>query len=125
MDKASVLYIDDNVKRYRLPKSSSLLDDEDGRVCREVATERDLFNAYGTFYELPANNALGFRRIRPIATHNLRIQDFCSYRGLLIFSGTSITNIPKNNSHLIHSTDGKTSLWALSLIHISEPTRPY
>ena len=112
VDKASVLYIDDNRKRFRLPKGSSLLDDEDGRICREVATERDLFNAYGTFYELPADNALGFHRIRPIATHNLRIQDFCSYRGLLIFSGTSITNIPKNNSHLIHSTDGKTSLWA-------------
>ena len=38
VDKASVLYIDDNRKRFRLPKGSSLLDDEDGRVCREVAT---------------------------------------------------------------------------------------
>ena len=112
VDKASVLYIDDNGKRFRLPKGSSSLDDEEGRICREVATERDLFNAHGTFYELPANNALGFPRIRPIATHNLRIHDFCSYRGLLILSGTSTTNIPKNNSHLIHSTDRKTSLWA-------------
>ena len=39
----------------------------------EVATERDLFNFGGTFYELPARNAQGFAKIRPIATHNLKI----------------------------------------------------
>ena len=111
VDAASVIYIDDSGRRFRLPKGDPALDNETGRICREVATERDLFNAHGTFYELPANNALGFPRVRPIATHNLRISDFCSYRGLLILSGVS-KNAPKNNPHLIHSTDGKTALWA-------------
>jgi hypothetical protein len=111
VDSASVIYTDDNGKRFRLPKGHPGLDNETGRICREVATERDLFNAHGTFYELPANNALGFPRVRPIATHNLRISDFCSHRGLLILSGMSI-DLPKNNPHLIHSTDGQTALWA-------------
>jgi hypothetical protein len=112
VDEASVLYIDDNGKRFRLPKRNAKLDGETGRICREVATERDLFNAHGTFYELPANNALGFPRVRPVATHNLRIHDFCSYRGLLILAGTSTQDAPTNNPHLIHSDDGKTALWA-------------
>lgn len=111
VDAASVIYIDDSGRRFRLPKGHSDLDHETGRISREVATERDLFNAHGTFYELPANNALGFPRVRPVATHNLRIQDFCSYRGLLILSGVS-KDAPKDNPHLIHSTDGKTALWA-------------
>jgi len=111
IDSASVLYIDDEGKRFRLPRGPHASKDESGRICREVATERDLFNAYGTFYELPAKNALGFRRIRPVATHNLRIHDYCSHRGLLILSGIS-TDAPKDNPHLIFSDDGKTALWA-------------
>jgi hypothetical protein len=111
VDTASVLYIDDNGKRFRLPKGNSALDNETGRICREVATERDLFNAHGSFYELPANNALGFPRVRPIATHNLRIHDFCSYRGLLILTGVS-NGAGKENPHLIHSDDMQTALWA-------------
>ncbi|MGC6467677.1 MAG: hypothetical protein ACON5N_19010 [Akkermansiaceae bacterium] len=112
VEESSVLYIDDSGKRFRLPKGHAALDSETGRICREVATERDLFNAHGTFYELPANNALGFPRVRPIATHNLRIHDFCSYRGLLILSGTATNMIPKDNPHFIRSEDGKTALWA-------------
>ena len=78
---------------------------------REVATERDLFNAHGTFYELPAENAGGFAKIRPVATHNRRIHDYCSYRGLFLMSGIS-ANAPSNNPHLIRSEDGKAALWA-------------
>ncbi len=57
------------------------------RVCREVATERDLLNLRGTFYELPARNAQGLAKVRPVATHNLAIHDFCSHNGLLLFTG--------------------------------------
>ena len=57
------------------------------RVCREVATERDLFNFGGTFYELPARNAQGFAKIRPVATHNLKIHDYASHFGLLFMTG--------------------------------------
>ena len=59
------------------------------RVCREVCTERNLLNVHGTFYELPAENAGGFIKLRPIATHNRRIHDFASYRGLLVMSGVA------------------------------------
>ncbi len=110
-DKASVIYVDDKGKRWRLPKGDAALDDFSYRICREVATERDLFNASGTFYELPAENAGGFSKARPIATHNCFIQDFCSYRGLFIISGIA-NDAPKDNPHIIRSDDGKAALWA-------------
>lgn len=109
IDDASVLYIDDTGKRWRLPKGSAALDDHLGRICREVATERDLFNAGGTFYELPAENAGGFAKVRPVTTHNLRLDDYCSYRGLLILSGID-KDAPASN-HIVRSDDGKTALW--------------
>lgn len=80
------------------------------RVDREVCTERDLLNAHGTFYELPANNAGGFAKIRPITTHNRSIHDYCSYRGLLIMTG--IATDAATNDQIIRSDDGKTAVWA-------------
>jgi hypothetical protein len=78
------------------------------RVCREVATERDLFNFGGTFYELPARNAQGFAKIRPIATHNLKIHDYASHFGLLFLTGLN----GKEGTRIIKSADGKLALWA-------------
>jgi hypothetical protein len=78
------------------------------RVCREVATERDLFNFHGTFYELPARNAQGFAKIRPIATHNLQIHDYASHFGMLFFTGLN----GNDNERIIKSTDSTTALWA-------------
>jgi hypothetical protein len=79
-------------------------------VDREVATERDLFNAHGTFYELPAENAGGFAKLRPVATHNRQIHDYCSYRGLFIMTGVA-GDAPSRNPHLIRSDDGKAAVW--------------
>ena len=114
IDEASVLYIDDDGQRWRLPKSNTLPASHplgDHRVVREVATERDLFNAHGTFYELPARNAGGFAKVRPVATHNRFIHDFCSYRGLFVLSGITTDGL-ESNPHIIRSDDGKTALWA-------------
>lgn len=97
-DAASILYVDEKGNRWRLPKGELSA----SRVCREVCTERDLFNAGGTFYELPANNAGGFAKIRPICTHNWPIKDYCSYRGMLVMSGIE---------GQVRSDDGKVSLW--------------
>lgn len=112
VDAASVVV--DEQGRWRLPKGDAAFDQPEAmggeRVCREVCTERDLFNVHGTFYELPARSAGGFARIRPIATHNLRIKDFASYRGLLVLSGVSGRGA-RGNSHVIHSDDGKCALW--------------
>jgi hypothetical protein len=114
-DAASVIFTDDSGRRWRLPKGDPAFDCDGplgpARVDREVVTERDLFNAHGTFYELPAENAGGFAKIRPITTHNRRIVDYCSYRGLLILSGVA-KNAPRGNPHILRSDDGQTALWA-------------
>jgi len=68
------------------------------RIDREVVTERDLFNCHGTFYELPAENAGGFAKVRPISTHNRKIADYCSYRGLLVMTGISAAGATATSS---------------------------
>jgi len=74
VDNASIV-IEEDGKRYRLPRLDGYGDPSNqsgfsmARVCREVATERDLLNIHGTFYELPARNAQGLAKMRPIATH--------------------------------------------------------
>jgi len=111
-DPASLLYVDDHGRRWRLPKGDPEFDAPSAagpeRVCREVCTERNLLNVHGTFYELPAENAGGFSKIRPIASHNRRISDYASYRGLLVMSGVAET---ASRDHIVRSSDGKCALW--------------
>jgi hypothetical protein len=115
IEKASVLIVDDSGRRWRLPKGDSEFGDltNNGllRICREVATERDLFNCSGTFYELPAENADGFAKIRPIASHNFRIHDYASYRGMLVMTGID-PKAANENQLIIISEDGKAAVWA-------------
>ena len=114
LDEASVLVVDDRGRRWRLPRASKAYDAATNagelRVCREVATERDMLSACGTFFELPAENADGFAKIRPICSHNLRVTDFGGYRGLFIMSG--IKPDAKASDHILRSDDGKAALWA-------------
>jgi len=114
IDESSVLIVDDSDRRWRLPLGShaytELTNTAQLRLSREVSTERDLFNCHGTFYELPAENADGFAKIRPIASHHYRIHDYASYRGLLVMTGVD----PKegsNNPHIIVSGDKKAAVW--------------
>ena len=121
-----------NGNRYRLPIGS----DEAARVAsplpcrldRETATERDLFHCAGTFYELPAQNAGGFAKIRPIATDGRLIVDYVSYRGLLVLAGVApqtVQNSTDNNAdstektpetgRIVRSDDGGAALWLGSL----------
>jgi hypothetical protein len=115
VEESSVLVIDDAGRRWRLPLGqdafTGLTESASLRLCREVATERDLFNCHGTFYELPAENADGFAKIRPIASHPFRIHDYASYRGLLILTGIE-TERAGDNPHIITSSDGKAAVWA-------------
>jgi len=113
-DEASVIFEESGV-RWRLPRSASpaqdgLLARSALRKVREVCTERDMLQAHGTFYELPALNAMGAIRMRPIATSDAAVHDYCSYRGLLVLSG--IEPSAKDNRHLIRSEDGKAAVWA-------------
>ena len=114
IDGASVLYVDDDESRYRLPighpayaRRGGLLDLQ--RTTREVVTERDLFQAAGTFYELPARNAGGFAKIRPVATHPYFVQDYCSWRGLCVLSG--VAEDAADSPHIVRSADGLCAVW--------------
>ena len=77
-------------KVYRLPKGNSAFDTAfvagQPRGIREVASERNLMNIHGTFYEMPRD--AGLPLIKPVASHSKQIIDFCTWRGLLVMSGT-------------------------------------
>lgn len=111
VDDGSVLYVQRG-KRWRLPKGDPAFDRAGPlgpeRLCREVCTERNLLNVHGSFYELPAENAGGFAKLRPIATHNRRISDYASYRGMLVLTGISENAA---GEHIVRSSDGKCALW--------------
>jgi hypothetical protein len=111
-DAASAIYRDERGMKWRLPKSDFAYADLSAggavRLDREVCTERDLLNCHGTFYELPAENAGGIAKVRPIATHGLKIQDYCSYRGLLVMTGI---DGGRGNPHILRSNDGRANVW--------------
>jgi hypothetical protein len=112
-DDASILFLDEDGTRYRLPVGDRALAQRgplgDARIDREVCTERDLFNCGGLFYELPARNAGGFAKIRPVSTHNRKVFDYCSWRGLMVMTG--ITSDEVDNRHIIRSEDGEVAVW--------------
>ena len=113
VEASSVLVVDDQGRRWRFPLGTEdfteLTEKASLRIAREVATERDLFNCHGTFYELPAENADGFAKVRPIASHNFRIHDYASYRGMLVMTG--IDPAAAAGDHLIRSEDGQEAVW--------------
>lgn len=126
--ESSILIVDDKGRRWRLPLGdesyTKLMKQDVLRICREVATERDLFSCHGTFYELPAENADGYAKIRPIATHKFRVHDYASYRGMLIMTGVD-PEAAGGNEHIIISEDGKAAVWAGAiddLWHLGKPT---
>jgi len=116
IDEASVLVVDDKGRRWRLPfgpaSYSAATNAGELRICREVATERDLFSCHGTFYELPAENADGYAKIRPVASHPYGIQDYASYRGMLVMTGINPERMKARSSeHIVVANDGKAAVW--------------
>lgn len=115
VDAASVLVVDDKDRRWRLPLGNAayngLIEAGALRIAREVATERDLFSCHGTFYELPAENADGFAKIRPVSSHHFRVHDYASYRGMLILTGVDPVRAAEN-PHIVASEDGQAAVWA-------------
>jgi len=98
-------------RRYRLPKGDAAYDAPFAwgwpRCIREVQSERYLVNVHGTFYEMPRDT--GVPDLKPVATHNRALMDFCSWRGLLVLSGTRGDAKPDGNTFI--SADGKVGLW--------------
>ena len=115
LDAASLIYTDEQNRRWRLPRGradytlTGALGAE--RTVREVCTERDLLNAGGTFFELPAENAGGIAKVRAVTTHNRRIHDYATWRGLFLMTGLA-ADASANNPHVIRSADGQAAVWA-------------
>ena len=127
IDDSSVLIVDAGGRRWRLPLGDAAyagkIADAELRICREVATERDLLSLCGTFYELPAENADGYAKVRPIASHNFAIADYASYRGMMLFTGIDHAKA-KNNPHVVFSEDGKAAVWAGAIDDIWKMGKP-
>ena len=115
VDEGSILIVDSKGRRWRLPlgddRYACKIEKGQLRLCREVATERDLLSLAGTFYELPAENADGYAKIRPICSHRFAIKDYASYRGMLVMTGID-HKAAEGNSHVVFSSDGKAAVWA-------------
>ena len=142
VDEASVI-IEDQSGRYRLPKTSSRYDQafQEGwpRGKRELESERFMFNCHGTLYEVPRE--AGFSSIRPVATHKKKIIDFCTWRGLLVISGTR-KDAEKDGHYFTSGTNGlwfgaiddlwklgkpvgEGGVWKNSVIKANEVSLPY
>jgi len=74
---------DDDGAVYRFPNVNG----DRTVLCREVATERDLLYAGGVFYEVPADNAGGFRVLRPIALASEPVKSIEAKLGLVYING--------------------------------------
>lgn len=109
-DAASLLLTRYDGKKFRLPKGPTHLSESPAtRGVRECVQERFLANYQGTFYEVPrgAGNMPDFQRMKPVASHDRAIHDFCSWRGLLVISG--VENNAAADGHVFGSPDVK--LW--------------
>ncbi len=82
-DAASLVYVDKGVRR-RLPRRAETSAATCGRLCREVSTERDLLHVGEIFYELPADNAGGFKFVHPVAASPRQICDYDTWKGCLV-----------------------------------------
>lgn len=110
-DHWSVLLVDADGQRWRLPTRWALPPTQ-ARGLREVISERYLANYAGTFYEIPRLNtqhAPDFRRMKPVASHDCRITDFATWRGLLVLAG--VRGDAPADEHCWRSDDGEVALW--------------
>ena len=109
VDDASVILAEKG-RRFRLPKGGECYDQPFAtgwpRGIRECESERYLMNIHGTFYEQPREG--GVWKIKPVASHRRQIMDFCTWRGLLVLSGTMPAAAP--DGQYFRSDDG-VGLW--------------
>ncbi|MBM3888098.1 MAG: hypothetical protein FJ388_03125 [Verrucomicrobia bacterium] len=109
-DAASIIVTRYDGQHFRLPKGDATLSNAPAsRGVRECIQERYLANYHGTFYEVPrgAKNLPDFQRMKPVATHNKLIADFCVWRGMLVLSGVKAN--AANDGHIFGNADAK--LW--------------
>ena len=109
VDDASVI-MTERGRRFRLPKGDPRYDTSFAtgwpRGVRECESERYLMNVHGTFYEKPREG--GLPKIKPVASHGRQIMDFCTWRGLLVLSGTWAN--ARADGHFF-AAEGRGGLW--------------
>jgi hypothetical protein len=114
IDGNSVLVMEGD-HRFRLPigNPNAVRENAAGfaRTVRELVTERAIMNAGGTLYMLPRTNSGGVRAIKPVATHNKRIFDLCSWRGMTVLTGVRDDIRPEDCRRVVRSEDGRVALW--------------
>ncbi|MBN9383549.1 MAG: hypothetical protein J0H74_22515 [Chitinophagaceae bacterium] len=106
IDEASVI-VQDATGTFRLPMTSRNYETFPYRDKRELESERFMLNIQGTLYEVGRES--GFAAIRPVTTHKKKIIDLCTWRGLLVISGTKINAKP--DGHYFQNPDGTNGLW--------------
>ncbi|MCE3017706.1 MAG: hypothetical protein ACK56W_13070 [Pirellula sp.] len=60
--------------------------------------------------------------MKPVCSHNKRIDDFATWRGLLWLSG--VKPGVSSSEHVIRSSDGNTALWAGGMDELWMPGKP-
>ncbi|MGJ7030087.1 hypothetical protein [Niabella hirudinis] len=142
IDEASVI-VKDKTGTFRLPKGNAAFDQPfEGywpRGRRELESERLMLNAHGSFYEI--GREAGYKAMRPVATHNKKIMDFCTWRGLLVLSGTKTD--AKADGHYFSKKDnglwmgaiddlwklgkprGEGGVWKNTSVKANAPSLPY
>jgi hypothetical protein len=120
VDATSVVITDGNGDRWRLPRTDAMFDKPFAsgwpRGVREVASERNLANFHGIFYEIPRSSdstsgelrKIDYRKMKPVAAHRMPILDFCTWRGLMVISGEFAA---PGVGRVFRSADGKAALW--------------
>jgi hypothetical protein len=138
IDDASVI-IKDKTGAFRLPMTSKKYETFQSRDEREIESERFMLNVQGTLYEVGRES--GFAAIRPVTTHRKKIIDFCTWRGLLVISGTKTNAKPdghyfgdKTNGLWFGAIDdlckmgkpvGEGGVWKNTSVKANEPSLPY
>lgn len=102
----SVLAITPEGKRYQLPYLPGHQDDR--MFVREVVTERSMICAAGSIFELPRPESGGIERAKPVTAHGCAIEDFLSWRGMLVMSGV---NLSAEGEHIFRTEDGRAAVW--------------
>lgn len=109
-DAASIIVTRYDGQRFRLPRGDAALSGASAsRGVRECIQERYLANFGGTFHEVPrgVGNKPDYQRMKPVATHNKAIADFCTWRGMLVLSG--VNPGAAQDDHVFGNADAK--LW--------------
>jgi hypothetical protein len=65
---------------------------------------------------------MALQKFSPVTSHNFRIHDYASYRGMIVITG--LNNDVKPGEHIVVSDDGKAALWLGTIDDLWEMGKP-